>query len=324
MPRLGDAHSIFRRLFARIGRVLWICGFVRRCGRQAHLVTSWFTGRSALSRRLARKLPAPSAPSATPFPRAGIVRCRLLAAPATWRFVINKRLGRRGGCGGEVRDVDRNLARLCILARVLVGVLRTTLLACRLGRAASLAPELGHVWRRHGRGNDGRPVERHAGVLCLERALHVVAEWLSSDPDPWRCPIPIEHLRPAGFPPTSRRVHQVYVLVAPLVAGKSDRGHSGYLRFCGRAAFFAGACLRRAAGAFADREAGARFPVVRFADARLAGAFARAADLCFAGPLLAAAFGTFDAPAAGLFVEDEREAADRLGTASSDTASLDR
>ena len=113
-------------------------------------------------------------------------------------------------------------------------------------------------------------------------------------------------------------MHQVHVLVAPFVAGKSDRGHSGYLRFCGRAAFFAaGTDLRRAAGAFADRDAGARF-----ATARLAGALAAAA-LLRTGLSTVVAFRPVDAP------EDARgpEACDseaRLETGSSTTASFER
>ena len=89
--------------------------------------------------------------------------------------------------------------------------------------APPIAPFLG-IGGWNGRLENLAPIERHVGILRFELAPDGFVERLAPDFDAWWGAKPEQH---AGrrFAAAVRRLHQVKVLVASLVAGEPEKGH---------------------------------------------------------------------------------------------------
>src|SRR5690349_19572328 len=157
------------------------------------------------------------------------------AATPARAFDSRRRRRRRGGAlddGGDRFGLRGRLA-LAVSGRRLVGrgaivfghrAATRELPGSPLG-APALAP-LVDLGRRNRRLENLAPVERHVGILRLERAPDVVVERLAADLHVGRRTEPVKDPRPRLPAAVRRRLDEVEVLVAPLVAGKAEKSHA--------------------------------------------------------------------------------------------------
>ena len=141
----------------------------------------------------------------------------------TWRkHTFRSVVGESDRVFGRDRSQERFLVFAVLARRGFLGSQR--LFGGPFG-ASPFTPLLVLGGRRHRRGDDCRPIERDVGILCFEASAGFFVEGRSPYPDTRRRPIPVQDPLAWRLATPVLVVNEVYIFVASLVPGESEKGH---------------------------------------------------------------------------------------------------